>query len=56
MRTVGRLYKVTPSSKEILVNGSEEAKAETGTYKKDDAPNTKTKGVKVNKEDSRLQE
>ena len=56
MRTVGRLYKVTPSSKESLVKGSEEAKAETGTHKKDDAPNTKTKGVKVNKEDSRLQE
>ena len=56
MITVGRLYKVTPSSKESLVKGSEEAKAEAGTYKKDDAPNTKTKGVKVNKEDSRLQE
>lgn len=56
MRTVGRLYKVTPSSKEVLVKGSEEAKAESVTYKKDDAPNTKTKGVKVNKEDSRLQE
>lgn len=56
MRTVGRLYKVTPSSKEVLVKGSEEAKAEAGTPKKDDAPNTKTKSVKVNKEDSRLQE
>lgn len=56
MRTVGRLYKVTPSSKESLVKGSEDAKAETGTYKKDDAPNIKTKCAKVNKEDSRLQE
>lgn len=56
MRTVGRLYKVTPSSKEILVKGSADAKAETTENKKDDAPNTKTKNIKNNKEDSRLQE
>ena len=56
MRTVGRLYKVTPSSKESLVKGSEESKAETAENKRYDATNTKTKNVKVNKEDSRLQE
>mgnify|MGYP003523567606 CR=1 FL=1 len=56
MITVGRLYKVTPSSKESHVKGREEATAETCNYKKDDASNTKTKNVKVNKEDYRLQE
>ena len=56
MRTVGRLYKVTPSSKDILVKGSEESKAEAAENKRYDATNTKTKNVKVNKEDSRLQE
>lgn len=56
MRTVGRLYKVTPYSKDILVKGSDESKSETAENKRYDATNTKTKNVKVNKEDSRLQE